>query len=94
MEFTFSAEIWEWRGPSPFFFISVPDHVNREILKLASGVSYGWGAIPVTFTIADKEWTTSIFPKDGVYVVPLKAAARAKNSLTAGSKVSISLKLN
>lgn len=94
MEFSFSAEVWEWRGPAPFYFMSVPENANNKIAKQASAISYGWGAIPVTFTIAGREWTTSIFPKDGTYVVPLKAAVRAHNSIELGSTVKISIKIN
>ena len=47
MEFAFSAEIWHWRGPAPFHFVTVPEEQAADIQALASDVTYGWGMIPV-----------------------------------------------
>jgi Domain of unknown function (DUF1905) len=48
-----------------------------EDLRVASrDVSYGWGVIPVTVRIGATTWTTSLFPKDGGYLVPLKDRVR------------------
>ncbi|MCX8529778.1 MAG: DUF1905 domain-containing protein, partial [Rhodoluna sp.] len=47
MEFDFSAKIFEWRGPAPFFYVKVPDEIAEEIAALASQLTYGWGVIPV-----------------------------------------------
>ena len=32
--------------------------------------------IPVTVHLGDSTWTTSLWPKDGGYIVPLKLAVR------------------
>jgi len=54
-------------------------------------VSYGWGMIPVTATIGSTEWTTSLFPKDGGYVVPVKDATRRAELLALDQTVEITL---
>lgn len=41
MEFAFTGDIWYWRGPAPFYFISVPEDIC-EIIKVHSGfLTYG-----------------------------------------------------
>ena len=93
MEWTFAGEVWEWRGPSPFYFISIPQDISAEIKTLAAHASYGWGAIPVNLRIADQDWSTSIFPKDGHYIVPMKNAIRTAQQLEVGSRVKLRLQL-
>jgi hypothetical protein len=72
----FSAPVWEWRGPAPYFFVRVPEDECAELDEVAAMVSYGWGMIPATVRIGGTEWTTSLWPKDGGYVVPLRDAVR------------------
>ena len=91
VEFTFKGELWYWRGPSPFHFISIPDKQSKAIEEIASGVTYGWGAIPVVATIGRTEFTTSIFPKDGLYIVPIKNVVRLGEKLEVDDVVKVSL---
>lgn len=91
MNVEFSGELWFWRGPSPWHFITVPDEQCGELEALSSFVSYGWGMIPVTAQIGDTEWTTSLFPKDGQYVVPVKTWVRNAEELELGDVVTIQL---
>jgi Domain of unknown function (DUF1905) len=87
----FRGEITYWRGPSPFHFIAVPDDGCREIHAISSLVTYGWGVIPVTARIGGTEWTTSLFPKDGGYLVPIKDAVRLAEGLALGDEPTIDL---
>ena len=87
----FFGEVWEWRGPSPFFFVSVPDEESAELEAMSSLVTYGWGMIPVEATIGVTRWTTSLFPKDGRYVVPLKSAIRTAEGIGIGDTVNVRL---
>lgn len=91
MELEFSGEVWEWRGPSPFHFVSVPDEQSAELESLKSHVTYGWGMIPVEAIIGVTRWTTSLFPKDGRYVVPLKSAIRKAEGISLGDTVKVRL---
>lgn len=89
----FTAEIWYWRGPSPYHFVTVPDEVSGDLKDAARMVSYGWGMVPVTARILGTRWTTSLFPKDGAYVVPLKDAVRAAQGLRVGDTVTVGLSI-
>jgi Domain of unknown function (DUF1905) len=91
MNLEFSGDIWFWRGPSPFHFVTVPDEECGELAAASSLVTYGWGMIPVTAQIGDTEWTTSLFPKNGKYIVPLKNAVREAEDLDVGDQVTVSL---
>ena len=91
MQLQFSGEIWFWRGPSPFNFVTVPDDESAELQTAAALVSYGWGMIPVTAQIDGTVWTTSLFPKDGGYVMPVKDIVRKGEGLEVGDVVAIQL---
>lgn len=91
MDLEFSGEIWFWRGPAPYHFVSVPDEESRELQASASLVTYGWGMIPVTARIGETEWTTSLWPKDGRYVVPLKVKVQQAEGLALGDVVTVRL---
>jgi len=91
MDRTFTAELWYWRGPSPFYFLTVPKDQWRELNAIAPAVSYGWGMIPATVRIGATEWTTSLFPKNGRYLVPVKARVREAELLEDGEPVTARL---
>jgi hypothetical protein len=87
----FEGEIWYWRGPSPYRFITVPDEACVELRAIAADVTYGWGMIPVTVRILDTTFETSLFPKDGRYVVPIKDVVRKAEGLAEGDVVEVEL---
>ena len=89
----FQAKVWYWRGPSPFFFASTPDTVNAEILAVAPHFSYGWGAIPAIIIIGGTEFSTSIFPRNGEYIIPLKKAVRAAEAIDVDDSIQIQLRI-
>ena len=91
MDLEFSGEIWFWRGPAPWFFVTVPDPECAEIAAAASLVTYGWGMIPVAARIGTTGWTTSLWPKDGAYLVPIKAFVRKAEGLELGEPVTVLL---
>jgi hypothetical protein len=91
MDVEFSGEVWEWRGPAPFYFVTVPDEESAELEAMSSQVTYGWGMIPVEAAIGSTRWTTSLFPKDGLYVVPLKSVVRKTEGIDVGDVVEIHL---
>jgi hypothetical protein len=91
MEFEFTADIWSWRGPSPFHFVTVPDDATEGLRAMAPAVSYGWGMIPVSVRIGRTVFDTSLFPKDGRYVVPIKDVVRKAEGLAEGDIVTLEL---
>ena len=64
------------------------------VIKAASRlVTYGWGVIPVSVEIGHTEWTTSLFPKEDRYLVPLKAVVRKAEGLAEGDEVRVRLEV-
>jgi hypothetical protein len=90
----FEGEIWFWKGPAPHFFVTVSAKGCEELRSVQSFVSYGWGMIPVTVRIGGSEWTTSLFPKDGAFIVPLKALIRKAEGLEEGDTVTVRLEVS
>ena len=91
MNIEFNGKIWFWRGPAPWYFITVPAQ-QSDVIKAVSGiVTYGWGMIPVDVRIGKSEWKTSLFPKDGCYIVPIKASIRQAEDLEEGDEVTVRL---
>lgn len=93
MEVRFTGEVWFWQGPSPWHFITVDDPAAAALRDAAPDVSYGWGMIPVTATIGRTRWTTSLFPKDGAYVLPVKAVVRRAERIDLGDVVDVRLEV-
>lgn len=94
IDLEFADEVWEWRGPAPYHFVSVPEELCDEVRDAAELVSYGWGMVPVTLRIGATEWTTSLWPKDGGYVVPLKDKVRRAESIELGDRVTVSMEIH
>jgi len=94
MELEFASQMIEWRGPAPFFYLPVPAEESEMIRETARQVSYGWGVIPVRGVIGNTEFTTSLFPRDGIYLVPVKNAVRLPEKLQLGDLVEVALEIN
>lgn len=93
IELEFSGEIWYWRGPAPWHFVTVPDAGCREIKAVSGVVTYGWGMIPVKVRIGKSVWTTSLWPKDGRYIVPIKTSIRRAENIDEGDWVTVHLEV-
>jgi hypothetical protein len=89
----FSAELWYWRGPAPYHFLTVPDDGCAAIKAVASEVTYGWGMIPVAGRIGGTAFETALWPKDGRYVVPIRDVVRKGEGLTLGDRVEVELRI-
>jgi len=94
MTIEFSGKILFWRGPAPWFFVTVPEEQSRDLKAISSFVTYGWGVIPVTIRIGKTEFQTSLFPKDGRYLVPIKASVREAENLEEGDEVTVQLEVH
>jgi hypothetical protein len=91
MELTVTGDLWYWRGPPPFHFVTVPEEDCGALEMVAEMVTYGWGMIPVNARVGTTAWTTSLFPKDGLYIVPIKDAVRRAEELEVGDTVEVRL---
>jgi hypothetical protein len=94
MTFEFTGKIWYWRGPAPWYFVTVPPEQCQELKAILRLVTYGWGMIPVHAQIGKTAWTTSMFPKEGSYVVPIKTTVRKAETLEEGDEVTIQLSVS
>jgi hypothetical protein len=93
MNIEFNGKIWFWKGPAPWFFVTIPAKQSRDLKAISGLVTYGWGVIPVHVQIGKTEWTTSLFPKDGNYIVPIRASVRKAENLEEGDNVTIQLEI-
>jgi hypothetical protein len=93
MEFNFENPLFERRGPAPFFFVKIDQDVSDLIKIAAKGLSYGRGVIPVTATVGKTTWSTSLFPKDGLYLLPVKDAVRAAEAIEEDQLVQVRMLL-
>lgn len=91
IQFRFQATVIYWRGPAPFFFAPIPEQYGAEIRQMSKLLTYGWGVIPVEAKIGGIEFYTSLFPKDGTYLLPVKTKVRQKNNITAGDTISVEM---
>jgi hypothetical protein len=91
MNFEFEGKIFYWGGPAPFLFVAVPEEPSRAINIISTRVSYGWGVIPTHVRIGETEWKTSLFPKDGRYLVPIRLSVQKAENLAVGDSVLIQM---
>lgn len=94
IELEFSGEIWCWRGPAPWYFVTVPEAECREIKAISGAVTYGWGMIPASVRIGQSAWETALWPKDGSYIVPIKASVRKAENLDEEDWVTVQLEIH
>ena len=91
VEHVFSGTVVEWRGPAPYFFVPLPDEEAADVREVAAAATYGWGVVPVAATVGGTAFETSLIPRDGGYLLPLKNAVRLPLGLAAGSDVTVHL---
>jgi len=87
----FIGEIIYWRGPSPWYFVAIPERQSEDIIAISNMVTYGWGVIPAQVSIGNTEWKTSLFPKDGLYLIPIKASVRKAENLDVSNAVIVQI---
>lgn len=94
MELEFSGEVVHWRGPAPHHFVAVPEPEAQRIREVARMATYGWGCIPVEGRLGSTDFTTSLFPKDDGYLVPLKVAVRRRERVELGDTVRLRIDID
>jgi Domain of unknown function (DUF1905) len=89
VEASFSAELFEWRGPSPYYWVQVPEDACDDVRAEARAASYGWGAVPVRVRMGASAWETSLLPRDGGYVLPVRKDVRTRERVGTGDTVTV-----
>ncbi|WP_224274599.1 DUF1905 domain-containing protein [Nocardioides lacusdianchii] len=90
MEIEFSGEVVEWRGPAPFHFVRLPLDAAYLVDEVKAEVVY-WGVVPVRARIGDTGFTTSMFPREETWFLPLKDAVRRAERVGLGDVVDVRL---
>lgn len=93
MQLAFRGTIIEWRGPAPYFYVPLPDDEADAVASVANEATYGWGCIPCGARIGGTDFTTSLFPKDGGYLLPVKQAVRRSEAVGLGDAVEVEMTL-
>ncbi|TIC79357.1 DUF1905 domain-containing protein [Nocardioides sp. GY 10127] len=93
MELTIQGPVIEWRGPAPHHFVPLDEDDADLLREVAAGLTYGWGCIPVTGRVGDTSFTTSLMPREGTWLVPLKVAVRRAEGIALGDVVEVHLDL-
>jgi hypothetical protein len=93
--YSFTSPLWEWPSRANWFFVSVPIEMSEEIgdVPILHG---GFNSIPVSVTIGETTWKTSIFPGGGhgEYSVPIKASVRKAEGIDGvGQPVDVTIEL-
>ena len=95
MTFEFEAELWLYDGDAAWHFITVPPDVSDEIEAHSTGAKRGFGSVRVSVTVGATTWSTSLFPdsKRQAYLLPVKKDVRHRESLSAGSRVPVAVRV-
>jgi hypothetical protein len=91
--FEVTGEVWYWRGPAPFYFLTIPEEPSQQIREMISLITYGWGMVPVEVLIGATEFTTAMWPKDGLYALPLKAQVRRAEGIDEGDTITAEVRV-
>ena len=93
MNYSFTAEVWEWKSRTSWFFVSLPEEDADDIEERFGSAAGGFGSVRVEVTIGSSTWRTSLFPstEEETYVLPLKKPVRVAEGLEPGSTATVEL---
>lgn len=88
-----NSKILVYPGMNAWRFLILPQKQGQEIKEKFGKRAKGWGSLPVSVTLGQTTWQTSIFPdkKSGTYLLPLKAQIRKKEDIADDDVVSFTL---
>ena len=92
-EFKTSGELFEWRGPAPYYFVKVDSKTSGLIKQRSRVLSYGWGVLHVNGEISGIKFETALIPQQDVYYFPIKNAVRQPLDLQLDDEVKIDFNL-
>lgn len=91
-----SEKVWVYPGDfANWHFVTLTKKYGAEIKEKFGVHAKGFGSIPVTVTIGNTTWNTSIFPdkRVGSYLLPLKAKVRKIEDIEEGETVTFSIEV-
>ena len=92
-DFSITGEVFEWRGPAPFYFVEISRLLSIEIKAEAALHTYGWGVTHINGFVGKTEFSTAMIPKEGCYRIPIKDAVRKSENIDVGDEVTIKFNL-
>jgi hypothetical protein len=96
--------VWLWQGASAsaggtptkgsWYFLTI-DGACADAIREQAANTAAWGSLRVEVTIGRTTWRTSLFPSKahGGWLLPLKAAVRKSEKISAGSEIEAALAL-
>jgi hypothetical protein len=93
--YVFSAELWQYDGPSAWYFVSLPPDIADDIRAEFGAQAAGFGSIKVAAAVRMTQWTTSLFPDKtrGTYLLPVRRSVRVAENLEVGDVATVSLRI-
>ncbi len=93
LDFTFTAELWEWQGKGSWVFVTLPADLSADIKHFTRHLPRGFGSVRVAVSVGATTWKTSVFPhkEQGGYILPIKKAVRTAEALTIGDTVDFAI---
>lgn len=91
LNYTFSAELWQYLGKGGWYFVSLPTDIALEIRNNLKWQEEGWGRMKAIAEIGGSQWKTAIWfdKKRETYLLPLKAEIRKKENLQKGEMLDV-----
>lgn len=86
VSFTLRAKVWLYQGIGGWHFVTLSVKRSNMIRALYGMEAKPFGSLPVTVTIGQTEWKTSLFPdkRSNAYLFAIKSAVRKKERITHG----------
>ncbi len=93
IQYTFSGKLWQHDSPGGWFFVSLPEHISKEIRENLHWQEEGWGRMKASAAIGKLEWDTAIWydRKRNTYLLPVKADIRRKADLKLDEAIVVSI---
>lgn len=87
--YTVRAKAWLYSANGGWHFLTLPSKQAAAIRALFARGARPFGSIPVSVTIGETGWRTSLFPdrKAGSYLLPIKASVRKSEQIEDGTMV-------
>lgn len=87
--------LWLYPGKAGWTFLTLPAKESAIIKERFRGHARGWGSLPVSVTIGNTQWETSIFPdkKTHAFLLPVKAEVRKKEGVEIGKMITYTIEV-
>ncbi|TIX49802.1 DUF1905 domain-containing protein [Alteraurantiacibacter aquimixticola] len=96
-----TGELLGWRNDAGMLatYLKITGEAAQDIsahelhARITSGKRRGFGSVKVEARIGESSWTTSVFPQDEGWFLPVKAAVRRAEALEEGTTTSAEITL-